>query len=106
MPKHDTSYSRAETGMTKKNLEAGMSKTEKLKLDEGENFDAPARSVRQVRSDSRKALGKRIPGPRSERAEKGRTAAQGCKKLIFAPYLRTRMPVLVQAVLAKLVLQG
>ena len=47
--------------MTKKNLEAGMSKTEKLKLDEGETSTLAPEAFAKFEATS-KALGKRIPG--------------------------------------------
>jgi hypothetical protein len=47
--------------MTKKDLEAGMSKTEKLKLDEGETSTLPPVAFAKFEATT-KALGKRSPG--------------------------------------------
>ncbi len=61
MAKRDTSSSRAVTEMTMKNLEAGMSKTEKLKLDEG----ATSTLLPKAFADFQRATdapGKQIPG--------------------------------------------
>ncbi len=59
---HDTSSSRAKTGLTKKNaLEAGMTKTEKLKLDESATSALPPEAFADFQRAT-DAPGKQIPG--------------------------------------------
>ncbi len=57
----DTSSSHAKTAKTKKKLEAGMIKTEKLKLDEGATSTLPPKAFTKFEAIT-KAPGKRVAG--------------------------------------------
>ena len=71
MANRDTSHSRSKTGLTKKNaFEAGMTKTEKLKLEEGATSTLAPEAFAKFEA-TMKAPGKRIPGL-ARAAEKAR----------------------------------
>lgn len=61
MANSDTSSSRAKTEMIKKKLEAGMIKTEKLKLDKGATSTLPPEAFAEFQRATG-APGERIPG--------------------------------------------
>lgn len=62
MANRDTSHSRAKTGLTKKNaFEAGMTRTEIPKLDEGATSTLAPEAFAKFEATT-KARGKRIPG--------------------------------------------
>ena len=62
MANRDKSSFRAKTGLTKKNaLEAGMTKTEKLKLDEGSTSTLPPEAYAEFQRAT-DSPGKQIPG--------------------------------------------
>ena len=70
----DTSSSRTETEMTKKNLEAGMTKTEKPKLDEDESSTLPPEAFAEFRRATD------APGTRIRALARAAEKAQGLLK--------------------------